>query len=71
MMTKKAKENELERRKLDRQLDDELHHTFPASDAPKITRTPYDRFTKSIPVKTRQRTFGNFPCRDRVWAETE
>ena len=27
-----------EKRKLDRQLDEELEATFPASDAPKITR---------------------------------
>ena len=27
-----------EKRKLDRQLDEELEATFPASDAPKVTR---------------------------------
>ena len=50
-MTKKAKENEAEKWILDRQLDDELRHTFPASDAPKITRTPRNRFTKPLPAE--------------------
>ena len=48
-MTKKG--NELEKRRLDLQLDDELRHTFPASDAPKITRTPHNRFTKPMPAQ--------------------
>jgi hypothetical protein len=48
-MSKKARaidkisKREVERQKhqLDRQLDRELEGTFPASDAPKITRTPH------------------------------
>ena len=32
-------DEEVARRKLDRELDQELEATFPASDAPKITRT--------------------------------
>lgn len=50
-MTKKAKANEVEKRILDCQLDDELLHTFPASDAPKITRTPRNRFAKPLPAE--------------------
>jgi hypothetical protein len=36
-------EQQVDRQKhqLDRQLDRELENTFPASDAPKITRTPH------------------------------
>lgn len=48
-MSKKARatdeiaEQQIDRQKhqLDRQLDRELEDTFPASDAPKITRTPH------------------------------
>jgi hypothetical protein len=48
-MSKKASaideiaEQQVDRQKhqLDRQLDRELEDTFPASDAPKITRTPH------------------------------
>ena len=45
-MTKNAKE-ELERQRLDLQLDRELEATFPASDALKITRRQSDVFTRN------------------------
>lgn len=35
----KTIDDEVERQKLDEELDRELEATFPASDAPKITRT--------------------------------
>lgn len=42
-----SKENETpeqrEKRKLDEELDRQLEQTFPASDPPKITRTPTNR----------------------------
>ena len=44
-MTKNAKD-ELERQRLDLELDKELEATFPASDALKITRRQRDTFVK-------------------------
>ncbi len=65
-MTKNTKVNEeVEKRILDCQLDDELHHTFPASDAPKITRTPGNRFTKPLPAEIAASHLPPLPLRYR------
>jgi hypothetical protein len=44
-MTRNAKD-ELERQRVDLELDRDLEATFPASDALKITRTPPQAFAK-------------------------
>jgi hypothetical protein len=51
-MTKNAKE-ELERRRLDLQLDRELEATFPASDALKITRRQSNASAKNEQPKAK------------------
>jgi hypothetical protein len=51
-MTAKETTAEREKRELDRQLDEELEATFPASDPPKITRFS----AKSPSVADRTRT---------------
>jgi hypothetical protein len=43
-MSKRSKEEDLEKCKLDLQLDQELEDTFPASDALKITLSGNDKF---------------------------
>ena len=50
-MTKIAKE-ELERQRLDLELDRDLEATFPASDALKITRRQPDRYNPEEHSKT-------------------
>jgi hypothetical protein len=50
-MPKSAKEKEdLQKYKLDLQLDQELEDTFPASDALKITLSGHDRFVTPYPT---------------------
>jgi hypothetical protein len=43
----KNRDDELEKQRLDRELDKELRDTFPASDALKITRRQADRPKRS------------------------
>lgn len=45
------------KRELDRQLDDELEATFPASDPPKITRVPAP--SRSVAERTRKNPPGS------------
>jgi hypothetical protein len=52
-MTKNAKD-ELERQRLDLELDRELEATFPASDALKITRRQPDIFEKREQSKVKK-----------------
>lgn len=62
-MSKKARatdgiaEQQIDRQKhqLDRQLDRELEDTFPASDAPKITRTPHHALPAKVQPDRRVR----------------
>jgi len=56
-MPKHAKEKEdLQKCKLDLQLDQELEDTFPASDALKITLSGHDRFTTPYQTSNGERS---------------
>jgi hypothetical protein len=52
VMTAKETFAQREKRELDRQLDEELESTFPASDPPKITR--FSRKSSGVADGTRQ-----------------
>jgi hypothetical protein len=63
-MTKNAKA-ELEKQRLDLELDRELEATFPAGDALKITRRQPDSFERGEQPKIKEGRVGTFAYRAR------